>query len=207
VDLNKDYDDVIAEAVEVLNSGGVVIYPTDTLYGLGVNALEPEAVEKIFAVKGRDFSKPLPVIVKNMVWADELVYISPRNQEILKKVWPGKFTAVLPKKNIIPEMVNAGASTLGVRIPDFVFIDKLLGKFGYPLTATSANISGEEPTNDIDRIVEIFSEREIKPDLVIDAGVLPPAEPSIIVDLTTDKPKVLRVNPTTPQKLLELLKF
>ena len=94
-----------------------------------------------------------------------------------------------------------------IRISDFVFVDKLLGKFGYPLTATSANVSGHEPTNNIDKIVEIFSRRAVRPDLVIDAGVLPQSEPSVIVDLTTSKPKVLRVSPTSPEKLIKLLEI
>ena len=207
IDLNKDYEEAIREAVDVLGRGGVVVYPTDSLYGLGANALDPEAVERVFKIKGREFSKPLPIIVKNMVWADELAHISPRNQTILKKAWPGKFTAVLPKKNIVPNVVSAAASSVGIRVADFVFTDKLLGKFGYPLTATSANVSGHEPTNNIDKIVDIFSKRAVRPDLVIDAGVLPKSDPSIIVDLTTSKPKVLRISPTSPQKLLELLEL
>lgn len=207
VDLNRDYSDAIREAVDVLNNGGVVVYPTDTLYGLGANALNAEAVEKVFAIKGRELSKPMPIIAKNLVWAEELAHISPRNQAILKKAWPGKFTAVLPKKNIVPDVVNSGTSSIGIRIPDFVFTDKLLGKFGYPLTATSANVSGHEPTNSIDKIVEIFSKRAVRPDLVLDAGVLPKSDPSIIVDLTTRKPKVLRISPTSPDTLLKLLEL
>ena len=207
VDLNTDYDDAIREAVEVLNGGGVIVYPTDTLYGLGANALDEQAVEKVFAIKGRELSKPLPIIVKNITWAKELAHISSRNQEMLKKAWPGKFTAVLPKKKIVPDVLNSGASSVGIRIPDFVFTDKLLGKFGYPLTSTSANVSGHESTNNIDKIVEIFSKRAVRPDLVIDAGILPKSEPSIIVDLTTSKPKVLRISPTSPQKLLKLLEL
>lgn len=207
VDLNKDYTGAIREAIDVLKNGGVVVYPTDTLYGLGANALEPKAVEKVFAIKGRDFSKPLPIIVKNLIWADELAYISPRNQTILKKAWPGKFTAILPKKDIVPEIVNAGTANIGIRIPDFVFTDKLLSKFGYPLTATSANVLGHEPTNDINKIMEILYARAIQPDLIIDVGVLPPSEPSVIVDLTGDKLKILRISPTSPDKLLKLLEL
>ena len=183
------------------------MYPTDTLYGLGANALNPEAVEKVFAIKGRELGKPLPVIVKNMMWAEELANISSRNKEILNKAWPGKFTAVLTNKKIIPEVLNSGVKSIGMRIPDFVFTDKLLGKFGYPLTATSANVSGHEPTNDINKIIEIFLSRAVRPDLVLDVGILPKSDPSVIVDLTTSKPKVLRVSPTSPEKLIKLLEI
>lgn len=207
VDLNKDYTEAIRETVAVLSSGGTVVYPMDTTYGLGANALDIRAVEKVFKIKKRSFSKPLPIIVKNMIWVNELAYINKRNEEILKKCWPGKVTAVLPKKNIIPDVITASSRGVGIRIPDHIFVDKLLGKFGYPLTATSANIFGEEPTNDIDEIIEQFKRSIWKPDLIIDVGVLPKSSPSMIVDLTTDKPKILRVGPSKPDQFLKLLEF
>src|SRR3989338_7642953 len=95
VDLNKGYSDVIRETVNVLNSGGTIIYPTDTLYGLGANAINEIAVRKIFRIKDRSFSKPLPVIVRDYSWVKKLANIKPGNEEIMKKVWPGKVTIVL----------------------------------------------------------------------------------------------------------------
>ena len=207
VDLNKDYSDVIREAVNILNYGGTIVYPTDTLYGLGANALNEIAVRKIFRIKDRSFSKPLSMIVRNYTWVKELAEIKPQNEEIIKKVWPGKVTVVLPKKDIVPDALTADFNSVGIRIPDYVFTDKLLAEFGYPLTSTSANISGQEPTNDINKIIEIFSKSTAKPDLIIDAGILPKSEPSMIIDLTGDKPKVLRISPTKPEKLLELLEL
>ncbi|OGN01186.1 MAG: threonylcarbamoyl-AMP synthase [Candidatus Yanofskybacteria bacterium RIFCSPLOWO2_02_FULL_43_10] len=207
VDLNKNYSNVIREAVNVLNYGGTIVYPTDTLYGLGANVLNEIAVKKVFRIKERSFSKPLPMIVRNHVWVKELAEVKPRHEEIMKKVWPGKVTVVLFKKEIVPGILTAEFNSVGIRIPDYVFTDKLLGKFGYPLTSTSANISGQEPTNDINKIVEIFSKSTEKPDLIIDAGILPKSEPSMIIDLTGDKPKVLRISPTKPEKLLELLEL
>ena len=207
VDLNKDYSDIIREAVNVLNYGGTIVYPTDTLYGLGANALNEIAVRKIFKIKDRSFSKPLPMIVRNHIWVKELAEIKPRHEEIIKKEWPGKVTVVLSKKDIVPDVLTSEFNSVGIRIPDYLFTDKLLAKFGYPLTSTSANISGQEPTNNINTIIEIFSKSTAKPDLIIDAGILPRSEPSMIVDLTGDKPKVLRISPTKPEKLLELLEL
>ncbi len=207
VDLNKDYSDVIREAVNILNYGGTIIYPTDTLYGLGANALNEIAVRKIFRIKNRDLSKPLPMIVRDYSWVKELADIKPCYEEIIKKVWPGKVTVVLPKKDIVLGALTAELNSVGIRIPDYVFTDQLLAKFGYPLTSTSANISGQEPTNDINKIIEVFSKSTAKPDLIIDAGILPKSDPSMIVDLTGDKPKVLRISPTNPEKLIELLEL
>ncbi|KKU85714.1 MAG: threonylcarbamoyl-AMP synthase [Candidatus Yanofskybacteria bacterium RIFCSPHIGHO2_01_FULL_44_22] len=221
IDLNKDYSTAIAEAVAVLSSGGTIVYPTDTLYGLGANALDEEAVKKIYRIKNRSFSKPLPVIVKNMLWAKELAYIGASAENILEKIWPmvgsgnndgaftvGKVTVVLPKKEIVPSILTSGQRTIGIRIPDFIFLNKLLGRFGYPLTSTSVNISGEEPSNDINKIITLFEERDEKPDLIIDAGVLPKSEPSTILDLTHPRqPKILRVGPSKPDQLLRLLQI
>lgn len=207
VDLNKDYSNVIREAVNILSYGGTIVYPTDTLYGLGANALNEIAVRKVFRIKERSFFKPLPMMARDLYWVRNLAEIKPRHEEILKKVWPGKVTVVLSKKEIVPGALTAEFNSVGIRIPDYVFIDKLLAKFGYPLTSTSANISGQVPTNDINKIVEIFSKSTEKPDLVIDAGILPKSEPSVVVDLTGNKPKILRISPTKPEKLLELLEL
>ncbi len=207
IDLNKDYREAIDEAVAILSLGGVVVYPTDTIYGLGANALDLKGVERIFRIKKRSLSKPLPIIAKNMIWVNELAYINSKNKELLKKAWPGKITAILPKKNIVPSMVTAQAGAVGIRIPDFIFTDKLLGKFGYPLTATSANISGDPETTDINKVIEVFEQALWKPDLIIDAGILPPSDPSMVVDLTSEKPKILRVGPSKPQQFLKLLEL
>ena len=147
------------------------------------------------------------MIVRNYSWAKELVEIKNKDEEVVNKVWPGKVTLVLHKKDIVPGALTADFNSVGIRIPDFMFTDELLAKFGYPITSTSANISGQESTNDINKIIEIFSKSTLKPDLVIDAGILPKSEPSMIIDLTGNKPKVLRISPTRPEKLLELLEL
>ena len=156
VDLNGDYREAISEVVAVLNSGGVVIYPTDTIYALGANAMNLRGVERIFRIKKRSLAKPLPIFAKNTIWVNELANVNPKIENVLGKIWPGKVTAVLPKKSIVPNMITAQSQTVGIRIPDYLFIDKLLGRFGYPITATSANISGLEGTGNINEIIETF---------------------------------------------------
>ncbi|MBI2677030.1 MAG: threonylcarbamoyl-AMP synthase [Candidatus Yanofskybacteria bacterium] len=205
VDLNKNYDDVIAEACRVLRLGGVVVYPTDTVYGLGTNACDSFAVNQIFKIKKRAYSKPLPVIARNIEWVDALAFFNAKTRKVVESIWPGAVTVVLPSRNQVSSVTTAGRSSLGVRIPDFVFTDKLLGKFGYPLTATSANISGEEATNDINKIIQRFQDSNCRPNLIIDAGILPKSKPSTVIDLTSGLPKVLRVGPSRPEQLLKLL--
>lgn len=205
VNLRGDFTKAVFEAVAVLKRGGVIVYPTDTVYGLGANACDWYAAEQVFKIKKRPFSRPLPLIARNMKWVVELAFVPPKLEKILSEIWPGPTTVVLPKKEIIPAIVTAKRKSVGVRIPDCALTDKLLGRFGYPLTATSANISGEEATGDIGKIIEMFRNELWKPDLVLDAGVLPLSEPSTVLDLTTIKPKITRVGPTKPERLMELL--
>ena len=209
VDLNKDYSEALKEAVAVLESGGIIICPTDTLYGIGCNALNEVAVRKIFEIKQRPFAKPLPMIVRNIKWVKELAHISSKNQEILKRVWPGKTTIILPKKEIVPDILTSGQKTVGIRIPSYPLVGQLLKMFGYPIALTSANISGEEPTQDINKIIEIFSKQPMvkRPDLILDVGILPKSDPSAILDLTGDKPKISRIGPSKPEEFLKLLRL
>jgi len=206
IDLNKDYSDVIRQAVAILKQGGTIVYPTDRVYGLGCNATDEFAVRHIYDVKQRA-AKPLPVLARNMEWVEELVYLNDDQRKLANKFWPGKFTLIFPKKDIIPAIVTTGLPSVGIRIADYPFTDKLLSAFGYPLVATSANLSGGEATGDINKIIAEFKDLPRRPDLVIDAGILPPSNPSVLIDCTSDKPKVLRVGPSKPEELLKLLDF
>ncbi len=205
IDLNKNYDDVIAEACRVLRLGGVIVYPTDTVYGLGANACDSLAVDQIFKIKKRTYSKPLPIIARNITWVEALACLNRKTKKALESIWPGAVTAVLPNREHLSSLVTAGGISVGVRIPDFLFTDQLLGKFGYPLTATSANVSGEESTNDINKIIERFQNSNYRPNLIIDAGILPRSKPSTVIDLTSQSPKILKVGPSKPEQLLKLL--
>ena len=207
IDLNGDFSEAIQEAIAVLKLGGTIVYPTDTLYGLGANALDTYAVEKVFKIKQRPKTKPLPIAVRNIKWAKELAFIYKKEEEILNAVWPGAVSVILPKRNIVSDILTAGQPNVAMRVPNNPFVDKLLGKFGYPITSTSANISDELPSSKISEIIERFENSEYKPDLVIDAGDLKESEPSTILDLTSDKPKILRLGPVKPEKLMKLLEL
>src|SRR3990167_2741895 len=216
VDLNKDYEAVIAEACRTLRAGGTVIYPTDTVYGLGANACDSMAVEKVFQIKQRPRSKPLPVLVRNLEWAKQLAYINKKQEKILQAIWPvypvrgnrsngGPVTVILPKREHVSPLVVANGVTIGLRVADFPLVDRLLGKFGYPLTATSTNLVGQAQARDSNKILATFAELSKKPNLFIYAGILPVTEPSTVLDLTGEEPKILRVGPANPGKLLKLL--
>jgi len=191
---DKNQIEKIAEtAAGIFKKGGVVIYPTDTLYGLGANALDEDAILKIYKIKKRDRNKPLPVIAKDLKMAKKIACVDSRVEKILNKIWPGSITVRLRKKDIISYILAGNGETIAVRIPDNEFISTLMNKIDFPITATSANISGEKNLLKTIEIISEFKSAELKPDLFINAGNVKNPKPSTIVDLTTGVPKVLRV--------------
>lgn len=137
-----------------------------------------------------------------MKWVKELASVPHKLENVLEKTWPGSTAVILPKKKIIPPIITASENTVAIRLSDYILVDKLLGKFGYPLTATSANM-----TDDINKIIESFRQNIWKPDLILDAGVLPPSPPATILDFSNIKPKILRIGPSKPEQLMKLLRL
>ncbi|OGZ33390.1 MAG: threonylcarbamoyl-AMP synthase [Candidatus Portnoybacteria bacterium RBG_19FT_COMBO_36_7] len=195
----------LQKAAELILRGGVVVVPTDTVYGLAADATNPQAVAKLFRMKKRAKTKPVPLIIRNMEMAKELAYIDKRLEKILGFLWPGAITIILQKRAELPELVTAGKRTVGLRLPDYKLLYYLLEVIGRPLTATSANISGEAPSIDAEKVVEQFRKEFSRPDLVLDAGKLKFSQPSTVLDLATPEPKIIRIGPVNPRKLMEIL--
>lgn len=204
-DLSADYMPVIERVVSVVRRGGSVVVPTDTMYGLACNALDATAVSRVFDIKHRSYVKALPLLVRDLSWARELAYISPEHERIIDQFWPGKVTFVLPRRPIVPAVMCGGGQTVGVRAPDFPFLQTLLKHLGYPLAGTSANRSGSEPTHDATRIAIEFAQTAPQPDLVLDSGLLPDSLPSTVVDLTGRMPRILRQGAVRADKIVALL--
>ena len=172
------------EAVKVIKKGGVVVFPTDTVYGLIADAKNKTAVKKIFKVKKRSFKKPLPVFVKDLKMAKGLVKIDKKQEKILKKCWPGKVTVILKAKlTKFPKGIISKDKKIGLRIPDYKFLNILLRKLNRPLAETSANISGKRASIKIKEVFKQFERRRYQPDLVFDGGNLRISLPSTVVDL------------------------
>lgn len=195
----------LQKAAEFILRGGVVVLPTDTVYGLAADATNPQAVAKLFRMKKRPKTKPVPLIIRNMEMAKQLAYIDKRLEKILDFLWPGAITVILQKRAELPELVTAGKRTVGLRLPDYKLLYYLLEVIGRPLTATSANISGEAPSIDAEKVVEQFRKEFSRPDLVLDAGKLKFSQPSTVLDLATPEPKIIRIGPVNPRKLMEIL--
>lgn len=193
------------EAAKFLRDGKIIIYPTDTIYGIGCDARNDKAVEKIFRIKKRERSKPLSVIVKNIESVNRVSYFSVKTRKILEKFLPGPYTFILPgAKNISAAALN-GRNNIGIRIPDNAIIQKIAEEFDGPIVTTSVNISGEETLDDPFQMAEIFSRKREAPNLLLDAGRSGSAEPSMIIDLTRSHPQILRSGKRTAMEVLALL--
>ena len=186
--MNSKDENAIEEAAEILKKGGVIVYPTDTLYGLGVDATDTNCVKKIFEIKGREFSKPISIAVGSVDQAKNICEWNENADKLAKKFLPGPLTLVLKLRKKMPIDLAAGSSNIGVRIPDSDFLLSLMKKIKFPITATSANKSGEnDPIN-----AEMAMEQVGKlVDLVVDGGPCKYEKPSTVVDLTSE-PRILR---------------
>lgn len=207
VDLNDEYkfNLAISETVRCLKEGGIIVYPTDTIYGLGCDALNEKAVEKIFKIKKRDIGKPFSIIIKNIAAAKKIAFIDKQKEEIIKKLLPGPYTLILPGAKNIPGAVISIDNSIGIRIPNHPVTKKLSENFENPIITTSVNITEKAPINDPFKIVETFKERDDQPDLILDCGKIGSAQPSIVVDITRKSPQVLRSGARNLGEIKELL--
>jgi L-threonylcarbamoyladenylate synthase len=188
----EDFAPAIAATIRVFEQGGSVIFPTDTLYALGCNALEPVAVGRLFDIKRRTYTAAIPVLVRDLLWARELVSLDVRAERLASAHWPGRLTIVARRTAMVPAMTAGGGQTLGVRAPDHPFVQRLLQTYGYPLCGTSANLSGQDSSQNPARIVAQFDGLSRVPDLLLDAGILPPSEPSTVVDVSGVRSRITR---------------
>jgi len=187
----------IALALKYLRAGKSVVYPTDTAYGLGVDAENAKAVQCLYKIKGRGYKKPTHVIVHNSSAVKKCTIVTPSGLRLMRKFWPGALTIVLDLKSKKSglRMLSAGTGTIGVRMPDDEIALALAKKLGRPITTTSANPAGGPAPYTIQDSAKQFKNRARQPDLYLDGGKLPKTKPSTIVSLKYDKIEVLRRGP------------
>lgn len=180
----------LKEVIEILNNDGIVIFPTDTVYGIGCNCFSEKAIDKIFVLKGRDYSKPINVLVPNIDKMNDVVAnIKPIEKELVNKYMPGALTIIFDKKDNVSSLLTAGLNTVGVRIPNNDISLEMLNNVNYPLATTSANLSGEDSLTDFDSIYKLFNG---KVDVIINGGISDIGIASTIVRVENDNIKILR---------------
>ena len=202
VDLQQDENSIL-EASELIKSGEVVAFPTETVYGLGANALDPRAVEKIFRAKGRPGDNPLIVHVSKTQDVDKLVKeLPPKARALMETFWPGPLTIVFKKSSVIPSEVTAGLNTVAIRMPNHPVALRLIDYSGLPIAAPSANRSGHiSPTTarhvleDMDGIIP----------LILDGGKCRVGLESTVLDMTSEIPVILRPGGVTLEMLEGIL--
>ncbi len=198
--LNEDLH-LIEEAAKVIKEGGIVAFPTETVYGLGADALNAEAVKKIFEAKGRPQDNPLIIHVASKDVSKYVSNVSEVAEKLMNKFWPGPLTVVLNKKDIVPNVTSANLSTIGIRMPDNEVALKLIELSGTTIAAPSANISGRPSPTDIERCVEDLNG---KVDCIIGGQKSKVGVESTIVDCTVNPPVVLRPGGVTLEMLREV---
>jgi L-threonylcarbamoyladenylate synthase len=190
VDAHNSEEIILTQAAEILANGGIIAYPTETFYGLGADATNEKAIEKIFAVKGRNFKNPIALIIGQADDIYPLVQDVPQTAKKLMAVfWPGALTIVFSATDIVSPLLTAGSGKIGLRVSSHLGAQGIVQKLKRPLTATSANLSGAPECTRASEVAEQIGD---KIDVIIDLGDTPGTDGSTIIDVTCDPPVILR---------------
>ncbi len=195
--------DLISKAARVINNGGIVSFPTRYLYGLGANALNADAVDRVFEIKQRPYNKPLSVLINHQDALSLLARNVPQAAvSIMEGFWPGDITIVFEAHAALPPNLTAGTGKIGVRLPQHPVAVALTNAVQVPITATSANLTGRggcSRVSDLDLLVAD------KLDLILDAGPLEGGTGTTVIDVTIDVPKILREGAVPAKDIFEIL--
>lgn len=195
--INADDPQAIALATSVLRQGGLVVFPTDTVYGVGAAVDRPEAVARIYLVKGRPLDRPIPVLISSLDQLERLVTrVDERVRRLAEAFWPGALTIVLPAQDWLPEEIVRDTGAVGLRMPDHPVALAVIEASGGALATTSANRSGEKEACTAEEALEALGDRV---ELIIDGGRSPGGVPSTVVAVTDDSIRVLRVGALDPE--------
>lgn len=188
INSNKPDPRITSHAVKIIRQGGVIVFPTETAYGLAADFLNPKAIKKIFQIKRRPENKKLTLIVPDITMVKKYFYLDKLGKKLAKAYWPGPLTLILSVK----KTVKVGWKEAGVRVSSNPIARELSQKLGRPITATSANLSGLPECYTIKKVVNQFFGRKYQPDLILDAGKLPKRKVSTIVKIERGEIKVIR---------------
>lgn len=201
--LSASQADTPAIAARILRQGGLVAIPTETVYGLGANGLEEAAVAKIFQAKGRPQDNPLILHVAEASQMEDFCHDIPESAYALAEAfWPGPLTMVLPAKDVVPRCTTAGLPTVAIRCPDSAVTRQIIRLAGVPIAAPSANLSGKPSTTTAQHVLHDHNGRI---DAIVDGGPCRVGVESTIVDLTEERPRLLRPGGITPEQLMGVL--
>ncbi len=201
--LKADADlSVLKVAGDIIKNGGLVAFPTETVYGIGADGLSPKAVKKIFEAKGRPSDNPLILHISKAEDAEKIGYMNETAKKIANAFWSGPITVIVKKKPIVPKAVSAGLDTVAIRMPSSPIAAKLIEYAGVPIAAPSANLSGKpSPT----RFEDVYEDLCGRVDMIIDGGSCNIGIESTVIDTTSEIPVILRPGGITHEQLTEVL--
>ena len=201
--LSADAPEMAQTAANIIQNGGLVAIPTETVYGLGANGLDENAVGKIFEAKGRPQDNPLILHISGPEQIELFCHHIPQKAyDLAEAFWPGPLTIVLPAKECVPKRTTGGLSTVAVRCPDHAAAREIIRLTGVPIAAPSANISGKPSTT---TAAHVLHDHDGKIDMIVDGGPCRVGVESTIVDLTEERPRLLRPGGIGPEELLAVL--
>jgi len=205
IDRDQPQSRLIADAAEIIRRGGVIAYLTDTLYGLGADAFNAAAIQKVFAIKSRSGEKALPVIIGNRDMLSKLVLeISSDAEKLIKIFWPGPLSLILPASPAVPSLLHGDSKRIAVRLPACAVARELAIASGGALTATSANRSGKAAAQNVDEVLAALSE-EI--DMIVDSGPATETRPSTMLDMTISLPRLLREGAVSAERINAVIRI
>lgn len=203
IDSDRPREETIKEAAKIIKDGGLVAFPTETVYGLGTDALNEEAVRRIFKVKGRSFNKALSILIGRKEDLRQYVQEIPKSAQVLiERFWPGPLTLILRASLLIPDIIKGENDTIGIRMPDCKTALEIVKTSGVPLACPSANLSGRSSPTKVEEVIKDLGE---KIDLILDGGETKIGVESTVLDLTTSSPTILREGAFKREEIEEVI--
>lgn len=195
---------ILKKPAEIIKSGGIVIFPTETVYGIGTNVFDENAIRRIYDIKQRPLNKPISLLVSNMKMVNQVAKdITQLEYKLMEKFFPGPFTIILKKRDIVPNIVTSNQNTVGIRMPSNEITLKLIDYVGVPIATSSSNVSSKPSVTNLEDIIKDF---EGKADYFIDGGESRIGIASTIVQVIERTPHILRQGSITEEQIKEIWK-
>lgn len=199
-----DYNE-LKQVAEIIKQGGIVIFPTETVYGIGTNGLDSKAIEKLYKIKERSYHKPISLLVSDINMVNSLAKdITDLEYKLMESFFPGPLTIILKKRDIVPDILTAGQNTIGVRIPSGKIARKLIEYVGKPIATSSANISGKPSKTNMKNMMKEFKEQV---DYFIDSGESEIGIASTVIQVIDGIPNILREGSISIEEIKEVSNY
>jgi len=193
---------ILQKSEEALDSGDLIVYPTDTVYGLGADATSDEGVKKVYEAKSRPEENPISVIVDSLSMAERVASLDANEKKVIRKMFPGPLTIVSDSNSYVSDLLSGNTGKIGIRIPDHALVIDLVSRLGIPMTTTSANISGGKTPKSPEEVIDQVGDSV---EIVIDDGKLDESDPSTVFAIEDSNVKIIREGPISKSTIQEVL--